>query len=57
MFTFGRYRMDIYGEAFNLLNSVNLGNPNGNLRSSTFGQSTGLAGNPRQVEIGFRFNF
>ena len=34
MFTFGRYRLDIYGEAFNLLNSVNLGNPNGNLRSS-----------------------
>jgi hypothetical protein len=57
MFTMGRYRLDMYGEAFNLLNSVNLGNPNGNLRSSQFGRSTGLAGNPRQVEVGFRFNF
>jgi hypothetical protein len=38
---------------------VNLGAPVGNLRSATFGRSTGLANGaaPRQVELGFRLNF
>lgn len=57
MFNFSRYRLDMFAEAFNLTNEVNFGTPNGNLRSSQFGRSTGLAGDPRQVELGFRFNF
>jgi hypothetical protein len=56
-FRFARYRVEAFGEAFNLTNRVNLGNPNGSLRSSQFGQSTGLEGDPRQVELGFRVNF
>jgi Carboxypeptidase regulatory-like domain/TonB dependent receptor len=54
-------RMKIEGflEAFNVTNRVNFGSPTGNLRSSTFGRSTGLASGatPRQVEIGFRVDF
>jgi hypothetical protein len=57
MIRFSQYRLELFAEAFNLTNRVNLGSPNGNLRSSQFGRSTGLAGNPREVEIGFRFNF
>jgi hypothetical protein len=53
----GQKRLETFVEAFNATNHVNPGNPVGNLRSSAFGQSTGLAGNPRQVELGFRFDF
>ena len=51
--------LELFAEAFNLTNYVNLGTPNGNLRASTFGNSTGLASGaaPRRVELGFRFNF
>ena len=46
-------------EAFNALNHANLGRPTGTLTSSTFGSPTGLASSatPRQLELGFRFNF
>ena len=40
-----------------MTNIRNNGNQTGNLRSATFGRSTGLAGNARQMEIGFRFDF
>jgi outer membrane receptor for ferrienterochelin and colicin len=52
-------RIEAFVEAFNLLNRTNFGLPVGNIRSSLFGQSTGLAAstNPRQVELGFRFDF
>lgn len=50
-------RVEMFVEGFNLSNRVNYGSPTGNLRSSLFGQSTGLAGPPRQVEIGFRIDF
>ncbi len=55
----GSRSVEGFVEAFNLLNSVNLGVPVGNLRSAVFGQSTSLASGatPRQVEIGVRFNF
>ena len=54
---FGNRRFEAFCEAFNLTNIRNNGNQNGNLRSATFGTSTGLAGDPRQVEFGFRFDF
>ncbi|MDO8681065.1 MAG: TonB-dependent receptor [Acidobacteriota bacterium] len=52
-------RLEIFIEALNATNYVNLGTPTGNLRSATFGRSTGINGDssPRQVEIGFRLNF
>ena len=54
-----RTKIELFAEAFNLTNFVNLGAPVGNLRSATFGQSTALANNaaPRQIELGFRVNF
>jgi Carboxypeptidase regulatory-like domain/TonB dependent receptor len=55
----GQYSFEGFVEAFNALNHANLGLPNGTLTSSTFGRPTGLASGatPRQVELGFRFNF
>jgi hypothetical protein len=57
--TLRRTRVELFAEAFNFTNYVNLGIPTGNLRSSTFGQSTALANGaaPRRVELGFRVNF
>jgi hypothetical protein len=54
-----RTRIEGFVEAFNLLNRANLGIPNGNLRATTFGQSTALAtgANSRQVELGVRVDF
>jgi hypothetical protein len=54
---FGKMKLEGFVEAFNATNRVNLGSPNGNLRSSLFGTSTGISGDPRQVELGFRFDF
>jgi carboxypeptidase family protein/TonB-dependent receptor-like protein len=57
--TMPRLKVELFAEAFNLTNFVNLGTPVGNLRSTTFGQSTALAMNaaPRRVELGVRVNF
>ncbi|MBI1875327.1 MAG: TonB-dependent receptor [Acidobacteria bacterium] len=52
-----RARVEAFIEGFNATNRVNFGLPNGNIRSSTFGQSTAIEGSPRQVEIGFRIDF
>lgn len=52
-----RLRFEAFIEAFNATNRVNLGTPVGNLRSSTFGTSTSIQGNQRQVELGFRVDF
>lgn len=59
IFTFDRYRIEGFAEGFNVTNHVNLARPNGNLRSSAFGTSTGLLNNApmRQIEFGFRFDF
>lgn len=54
---FHNKRVEAFGEAFNLTNIRNNGNQTSNLRSATFGKSTSLAGNARQVEVGFRFDF
>jgi hypothetical protein len=52
-------RIELFAEALNFTNYVNLGTPNGNLRSTAFGQATGLTGgsSPRQIELGFRVDF
>jgi hypothetical protein len=54
---FSGKRIEAFAEAFNLTNIRNNGNQASNLRSATFGKSTSLAGNARQVEFGFRFDF
>jgi hypothetical protein len=55
----GVERLEVFAEALNATNYVNLGLPNGNLRSTAFGQPTGLASgaSPRQLELGFRLDF
>ena len=52
-----RYRIEGFVEAFNLMNRVNFNSPQGNLRSATFGRSTGIQGSMRQVELGVRLDF
>jgi hypothetical protein len=54
---FRNKRIEAFVEAFNATNRRNDGNPSGNLRSASFGLPSSLAGSPRQVEFGFRFDF
>jgi hypothetical protein len=51
-----RYRLDIYVQAFNLLNHTNLNAFVGNLLSPAFGQATS-AGPARRFEVGASFAF
>jgi hypothetical protein len=57
--TLPRVKAELFAEAFNVTNYTNLGTPTANLRSTTFGQPTGLASGaaPRRVELGARLNF
>lgn len=57
IFRVSRYKLEVFGEAYNLLNRLNNNTQTGNMRTSTFGQSTNIVGNMRQVEIGIRFDF
>jgi hypothetical protein len=52
-------RLELFLEALNVTNYVNLATPQGNLRSAAFGRATGVHNDssPRQVEIGFRLDF
>lgn len=52
-------RLEIFVEALNVTNRVNLDTPEDNLRSAAFGRSTSFHNDssPRQVELGFRLNF
>ena len=52
-------RIELFVEALNLTNHVNLNTPQGNLRSAAFGQSTAYNSDssPRRVELGFRVDF
>jgi hypothetical protein len=54
-----KMKAEVFAEAFNATNYYGYNIPNGNLRSSTFGQSTALQTGtaPRRVELGFRLNF
>lgn len=58
-FRFSHYSIEGFAEAFNVTNRANLGLPVGTLTASTFGTLMGLASGatPRNVELGFRFNF
>jgi len=56
------YGLEVIGEIFNLLNSKNPANFNGNISSSGFGQAGTFAGDPGQGEqrlaqLGFRVSF
>ena len=52
-------RLELFTEALNVTNHVNLARPEGNLRSAAFGRATMIHddSSPRQVEIGFRLDF
>jgi outer membrane receptor protein involved in Fe transport len=52
----GRSTLEVRAEAFNLLNSPPLGNPNGVLGSASFG-SIITAGDPRVVQLSVKFGF
>jgi hypothetical protein len=51
-----RYSVELYVQAFNLLNRVNFVNYSGNLQSPFFGQPTSSA-QARRVEVGMQFRF
>lgn len=51
-----RVKLQVRGEAFNLLNHANIGNPNGTVTSSTFGRITD-AGSPRIMQVAARITF
>jgi hypothetical protein len=51
-----RSRVDLFFEAYNLLNAVNYENPSGNLISTSFAVRT-VARDARQLQWGARFSF
>ena len=51
-----RYGLELYAQAFNLLNHLNAQNFSGVITSPFFGQATS-AGAPRRIEIGTRLTF
>jgi hypothetical protein len=52
----GRQKLELLVEAFNVGNWVNFNSYNGSIQSRLFGQPQ-TAGNPRQVQLGVRFDF
>ena len=46
-----RTELDLTIESFNAFNRVNLGQVDGSMTDSTFGQSTSVAGNPRTYQV------
>jgi hypothetical protein len=51
-----RYRLDLYAQVFNLLNTTNLNQFVGNILSPYFGQATSAA-SARRVELGASLSF
>ncbi|HYU78543.1 MAG TPA: hypothetical protein VEK56_06135, partial [Vicinamibacterales bacterium] len=51
-----RRRVDVFLEAYNLLNTVNYENPSGVITSGSFAVYT-IARDPRQIQWGARFQF
>ena len=52
----GRYRIELYAQAYNLFNRANYTRFTGNLQSPFFGEPTAAAP-PRRMEVGVRFGF
>jgi hypothetical protein len=52
-----RMRFQIRGEAFNLLNTPQFGNPNAVLTTAQFGTITGTQNDNRQIQIGLKLLF
>jgi hypothetical protein len=50
-------RLEFRAEMFNALNNVVYGTPNGNITSSDFGRVTGVAKQPRQIQLALKFIF
>jgi hypothetical protein len=55
--SFGKRRMELRLESFNLLNHFNWGDPVVNFNSSTFGKITTQAGDPRIMQFGIKYDF
>ncbi len=53
----GNRRIQFRLETFNVLNRTNLGAPNSNRSNANFGSITTLAIQPRQVQLGLKFDF
>ncbi len=52
-----RIKLELRLDIFNVTNRVNLGGVQGDLSNSSFGTSTGLSNNPRNMQIAGRINF
>jgi hypothetical protein len=50
-------RVEFRASFYNLFNHPNLGNPNTTVTNATFGKITGMANNPRVIELGLKFAF
>jgi hypothetical protein len=50
-------RFEFRAEAFNILNHPQFGLPNPNIGNAQVGQITSIVGNPRQLQMGLRFQF
>ena len=52
-----RLALQFQAEAFNVLNQVQFGQPNQSLNSSSFGEITGQANSPRQIQFALKVLF
>ena len=52
----GRYRIELYAQAYNVFNRANYTRFTGNLQSPFFGMPTSAAP-PRRLEVGVRVGF
>ena len=50
-------RLEFRLEMFNAFNNVVYGTPNGTITSTSFGQVTGVAKQPRQIQMALKFVF
>ena len=50
-------RFELRAEAFNVFNHPQFGMPNANIGNAQVGTITSTVGNPRQLQLGLRFQF